>query len=176
MFTILIQCSIILLNLLFIVNSTRQKIDKPKEEMLVISIHSVYFSNDTKQSKLTMSSETTIKELKREIITKILFPNNDKPPIEESYLMLFYKGRILNNDKVNLKDIKFENNGKIIVNKSDVSMDVSDIEESKLLELVNNIKFMFELDDEVIKRALKKNSYNLEDDMFNYGRAGESFK
>jgi ubiquitin C-terminal hydrolase len=157
-----------LLNLLFIVNSTKQKIDKPKDEMVTLNLHNSFFSNEVKRTTISVSSEITIRELKTIIINKFLYPNetndpNNKPPIDESYVMLIYRGSILKNERLNLRDIRFENNGIIFVNKQDESLNEIEIDEVRLNELVCNIKFMFEFDDEVIKRALKKNNYNPDD-------------
>jgi ubiquitin C-terminal hydrolase len=157
-----------LLNLLFIVNSTRQKIDKPKDEQVNVNIHNSFFSNEVKRCNISVNLEMTVKELKSEIINKVLYPNptndpNNKPPIDESYLLLIYRGSLLRNDKLNLRDLRFENNGIIIVNKGDESLNEVEIDEGRLNELVCSIKFMMEFDDEVIKRALKKNNYNPDD-------------
>jgi ubiquitin C-terminal hydrolase len=157
-----------LLNLLFIVNSTKQKFDKPKEEIVNITIQNSFFNNDVKKTNLPVSLDITIKELKAAIINKVLYPNtnndpNNKPPIDESYIMLIYRGSILRNEKLSLRDLKFENNGIIFVNKGDESSGEVEIDEGRLNELVCNIKFMFEFDDEIIKRALKKNAYNPDD-------------
>jgi ubiquitin C-terminal hydrolase len=165
-----------LLNLLFIVNSTKQKISKPREnETVTIQVQNYYFNNDIKKSPLIVHLDITVKELKQIIINKILFPvsenqedinaNNYKPLIDDSTLMILYSnGKNAKNDKLTLRDLKFENGTSVQVHKNEygVPMEV-EMDPLRVDELVQQIRFIFDVEDEVLKRALKKNSYNIED-------------
>jgi ubiquitin C-terminal hydrolase len=171
-----------LISLLFIVNSTKQKLDKPSSVPVTLNIQNFYNGADGKKTPLNLNSETTVKELKQAIIYKIILGKDDSNPninmninqvnsnsrslIEESTLMLLSKGRILKNDRLTLRDLKLENNALIMVHKggeADTAINI-DISEEKINELVMNLKFMLEnIEDEVIKRALKKNSYSPDD-------------
>jgi hypothetical protein len=83
--------------------------------------------------------------------------------IEENTILLIYKGKILNNDKFTLKDYKFENNGIVNIHKGENYSNEIEIDEKTLKEYISQVKFICEFDDEIIKRALKKNTYKIED-------------
>lgn len=164
-----------LIKLLTTLNS-KQKLDKPKAaEIVTVNFHNSYYK-DIKKVPMQLPINTKIKDLKQIIISKIIFPGIEssgigdnqliqdyKQFIDENSIMLLYKGKILNNNKFTLKDYKFDNNGIVNIHKGDVDSTEMEIDECTLKEYVGQVKFVFELDDEVIKRALKKNTYKIED-------------
>lgn len=162
-----------LIKLLSTLNS-KQKLDKPKNaEIVNVNFHNTYFK-ELKKVQLQLPLDLKIKDVKQIIINKILNPsppdninmniiNDYRPIIEENTILMLYKGKILNNDKFTLKDYKFDNNGIINIHKGENYSTDFEIDQKTLNEYVNQVKFVFELDEEIIKRALKKNTYKIED-------------
>ena len=160
-----------LINLLFIVNSNKQKFEKIHESEIVNIKIIDNFTNDINKIQFQLPLDTPIKEVRCQVAKKFKSSNNigSNMIIDEAMITLFYKGHILENDRQSLRDVKFENNGNIIVAKSSGGTHFTpmDIEESRLADLVSNIKIIFELiDEEIIKVALKKNNYNLDETIY----------
>ncbi len=165
-----------LIKLLATLNS-KQKLDKPKAaELVTVNFQNSYFKDFSKKIPLQLPIDTKIKDLKQIIISKILSPGVEssgiinqniiqeyKQFIEENSLLLLYKGKILNNDKFTLKDYKFDNNGIVNIHKGENYSTEMDVDESTLREYISQVKFVFELEDEIIKKALKKNNFKIED-------------
>jgi len=162
-----IDQAIRLINLLFIVNSNKQKFEKTHEsEIVTIKIINNYYQDGNK-IQLSLPISSSIREVRREVAKKLTNPNAvGNPVVDETMISLFYKGKILENERQSLRDVKFENNGNIIVSKSSGGNYYTpiEIEDSRLIEMVSSIKAIFEeIDDEIIKIALKKNNYNIDD-------------
>jgi len=146
-----------LINLLFIVNNTRQKLDKPKEaELIPVQVLNNYHKESVKVG-FQLPSDTKIKDLRKHISVKLL--NN----ADENNISLWYRGNPLENDTVTLKDIKYEANGTIMIDRGAVNLFNYEPEHCKLNEQIGMIKMIFEnFEDEVCKRGLRKNNYNIE--------------
>ena len=151
------QQTVKLINLLFIVNNTRQKLDRPKESEVISVQFLNNFLGDSVKVASQLPSDTTIKDLRKHVSTKFL--NN----ADENNISFVYKGNHLENDKVTLKDIKYENNGTILIYKGKVNLFSYEPDEMQLFEMISTIKSIFEnCDNEVCKRGLKKNNFNVE--------------
>lgn len=157
-----------LINLLFIVNSNKQKFEKIHEcEIVNIKIINNFYQ-DGSRIQLSLPINSSIREIRKEVAKRLSNTGNNTS-VDENMVSLFYKGKILENERQSLRDVKFENNGNIIVAKSSGGNYYSqiEIEEGRLVEMVGNIKIIFEeIDDEIIKIALKKNNYNIDDTIF----------
>ena len=166
-----------LVKLLSTLNS-KQKLDKPKNVEIVTVILQNSYNKEMKKTPMQLPIDIKIKDLKQIIISKILSPNGEnnnimqdyKQFIDESTIMMLYKGKILNNDKFSLKDYKFDNNGIINIHKGENYSTEIEVDENTMKEYVNQVKFVFELDDEIIKRALKKNTFKIEALIYNPSR------
>ena len=143
--------------MLKILKETKEVKQSQSEKVKVVGLSHVTGSKGSRNTTLPL--DTTISELK--IIFKELFDDNCEIPMPDpKYIQMLYSGRLLR-DNQTLADIKFKDEGKIIIMEGvNSELEVDDDTMEAMIIQVQMI--LSEVSGEIIKVALKKCGYNNE--------------
>ena len=152
-----IDCTKRLIQILSIINNKRTFI-KFESEIINVQFMNCFSSSEGKKHYLHLSNDSTIKDIKTKIAAQVL--NN---PNLENNIILQHKSKILINNKQTLLDIKYEPSSVIIIFEGSFSNNQEPPSDAIIEDMISQIKIVFELNNNVIAKALGRNNYNIDE-------------
>ena len=170
-------CLIRLINLFYILNCKVNNISIKNNEMKVLiqespvklKVKNNYFSNNGEDAMIDVLPSDDISKVKELIINNIICKDKDdstKAIVHSTGIILNCKGKTLV-DKMKIRDYKIQSGALIIVFKDEPTFNINKeetIDEDLLHVKIEEVKVVFpQLNEGILKLALKKNNYNIEE-------------